>query len=128
MAQVTIKQPSRTTMRMIFELALRGAMLPATQGDVTEAATWHELMWKRDDQAAEKAAQTPPAPPAPPTEPDAPTEPPPPPAAPKSAVEEFGLDSPEAEAKRQERREKRLADEASRKAGKEPPVGVPEPA
>lgn len=49
-------------------------------------------------------------------------------APPKSAVEEFGIDSPEAEAKRQERREKRLADDASRKAGKEPPVGVPEPA
>jgi hypothetical protein len=102
MQQITLREP-RTLTRMVYQMAMQSAASEGARRDLAEGLQWYEWKWAhQDQQAAQQAAAPPPSPPT---------------LAPPSAVETHGVDSPEAEAKRQRRREKRLAEKAAKAAG-----------
>lgn len=97
--QVTVKQPTQNELRMIFDLALQNCKLQSTQGIILNAATWFEAYWQHN---AQKAAV-----------PSISAE-----DRPKSAVEQFGKNSPEA----QSARDKRTAERKRKEAGANLPL------
>jgi hypothetical protein len=102
MQQITLREP-RTLTRMVYQMAMQNAASDGARRDLAEGLQWYEWKWAhQDQQAAQAAAAQPPTPP---------------PLAPLSAVETHGVDSPEAEAKRQRRRDKRLAERAAKAEG-----------
>jgi hypothetical protein len=106
MAQITITQPTRSEMRMLFEHALNTARTDGAKAAFGNVAAWHELRWQAEDQAAaaakEQQAQAAAQKTAEPKQ--------------EPAVVTHGMNSPEAQAKRDVRRAKRLADEAKKEA------------
>ncbi len=100
MNQFTMTEP-RTVTRMAFQLLIATAASEGTRNDAMAGLQWYETKWKVQDHAARQAAAQAEQPPAPP-----PT--------PPSAVETHGINSEQAEAKREARRQKRLAEEAAK--------------
>lgn len=91
--QITLNPPTRATMRMIFELALKGAAHPNTKQEIGNAYNYMEVLWMQEDQRrTEDDSQKPATPPSS-----------------KSAVERHGVDSKQAQAKRSQRKAQRQA-------------------
>lgn len=91
--QIVLHPPSRETMRLIFELAIKATEHPNTKRTVIESYNYFEFIWMQEDQRRKEDDSKKPV--TPPTG--------------KSAVEEHGFESVQAQAKRNARKAKRLA-------------------
>lgn len=91
---MNIRPPTQSELRMIFELAYQNSSFQATRDIITNATAYYETTWKK--------FETPPVP-----DPNKEIE--------KSDVEKFGIKSSEAQAKRDKRKETRLAAETAAK-------------
>lgn len=91
--QITLYPPTRETMRMIFEVAIQGAQHPNTKQQIAEAYNYFEVIWMQEDQRRTEDDSKKPV--KPPTR--------------KSAMEEHGINSKQAQAKRNARKAKRAA-------------------
>lgn len=115
MPNVNIAPPTRNELRAVFECAAANAKTPGIRQLALDVSQYHELMWmardKVDAQAkADEAAKTPPPPPDGNAGADGATA-----ATPErqlSAVEQHGINSPEAAAMCAARKAKRLAGKA----------------
>lgn len=89
---VQVYQPNRSTMRLVFQLALSACTLPGAVKEIQDASNYHEYLWDaadKKDAAKEKPETTD-----------------------ESAVAKYGINSPEAQAVRDVRREARLKSQA----------------
>lgn len=114
MNQFTIQEP-RTTTRLLYGAAIRTAITDGERADLLAALQWYEMKWQAQDaqiaaNRREKIENR--------AEADSGLSPiSSPPISSPSAVELHGHDSPEAQAKRDERAAKRLAAEAAKQEG-----------
>lgn len=90
--QITLHPPTRETMRLIFELAIKGAEHPNTKANVINAYNFFEYNWIQEEMKLKDDSSKPVTPPSS-----------------KSAVEEHGFASQQAQAKRNARKAKRQA-------------------
>lgn len=92
---MNFQQPSRSTMRMIFQLALSACQLPGAIKAVQDASNYHEALWEMNDR---KEAEKPGG--------EAPSD--------NSAVAQHGINSPQAQGSRDARTAARKAADAAR--------------
>src|SRR5688572_26746659 len=91
-----IYPPNRSTMRLIFQLALSTCTLPGATKEIKDASNYYEYLWNaQEEQEARKEKPTP-----------APDE---------SAVAKHGINSPEAQGVRDARTAARKTAEAEKK-------------
>lgn len=109
MNNVTLVEP-RSITRLAFDAAIRGAATEGAKQELINALNWYELKWEAQERQrqAQQAAQQ--------QEPPKPT--------PPSAVETHGIESEQAQEKRDQRRAKRLAEQAARAEKEQPQKGA----
>lgn len=52
--QVLVRQPTRSEMRLVFELAAGAARTRGAQEIVTDVVLWHEVSWQQADEEAKQ--------------------------------------------------------------------------
>ena len=90
--QISVREPRAIT-RLVYGTAIRAAVTQGEQAEIAAALQWYETKWQVQDAQQQGALQTPAG------------EPP----RKVSAVEQHGMDSPEAAAMREARRQARIA-------------------
>lgn len=51
---LNIHEPTRSTMRLIFQLALSASELPGARKEIQNASNYHEYLWLEEDKKEEK--------------------------------------------------------------------------
>lgn len=97
---IQISQPNRSTMRLVFQLALSACTLPGAQKEIQDASNYFEYVWITEDKREAEGSSTEQKPKG------------------ESAVEKHGIDSPQAQGVRDARR---AANIKKKQAAKESP-------